>query len=120
MSTALLLTSTTLGWCGAIITAGAYALVSQRRLRADSAVFSVLNGVGACLLTVSAVAHASWPSAASNLVWALIALVALVRGRHTFRFGIARRRGSTRAHLAHLPVAACSDDETDLDDRRAA
>ena len=73
--------ASTLGWVGAIGTVLAYALVSMRVLSATSRTFQAVNALGAALLTVSALAHDSWPSAASNLTWVLIALVALARSR---------------------------------------
>lgn len=73
--------ASTLGWVGAISTVVAYALVSQRLLSATSRTFQGINATGAALLTVSALAHDSWPSAVSNVTWVLIALVALARSR---------------------------------------
>lgn len=73
--------ASTLGWAGAIGTVLAYALVSMRVLSATSRTFQAVNALGAALLTVSALAHDSWPSAASNMTWVLIAVVALARSR---------------------------------------
>jgi hypothetical protein len=67
-----------LGWAGAAGTVAAYALVSTRRLAADSRAFQGTNAVGAAFLAASAAAAHSWPSTAVNVLWALIGLQAFV------------------------------------------
>ena len=67
------------GWLGALGTMGAYALVSQRRLHADSLRYQAINVVGAALLALSALSADNWPSLAANFAWMLIALSSLAR-----------------------------------------
>jgi hypothetical protein len=67
------------GWLGAALLLLAYALVSFRRLRPDSAPYQSLNVVGSCLLVVNTVYNHAYPSAVVNLVWIVIAIVAYLR-----------------------------------------
>ncbi|WP_188778521.1 CBU_0592 family membrane protein [Marmoricola endophyticus] len=89
MSPTVLSFASALGWAGALGTVVAYALVSQKVLSATSRTFQATNAAAAAMLTVSALAHDSLPSAAANVVWVLIALVALVRSRATDPSGTA-------------------------------
>jgi hypothetical protein len=67
------------GWAGAGCLLLAYHLVSSRRLPAAGAPYQLLNLAGAGGLTVNAVVHHAWPSAALNLLWAGIGIAALAR-----------------------------------------
>ncbi|MGI5243679.1 CBU_0592 family membrane protein [Dactylosporangium sp. CA-139066] len=68
-----------LGWAGAALVLVAYALVSTKRLAGDSAVFQIMNIVGAFgLAWNSAVSHA-WPSVAINVAWVAIGALAMFR-----------------------------------------
>lgn len=102
VSTHALLIMTTLGWVGALSTVAAYALVSQRRMDAHSLRFQAINAVGAGMLAISAVGHHSWPSAASNLLWAFFGTQALVNAREMWRPGAARHWNNAKAHVVHL------------------
>lgn len=68
----------TLGACCLLL---AYFLSSSGRIAAASTPGNLLNLAGAVMLGVNAVAHGAIPPATLNLIWALIALVALVRSR---------------------------------------
>jgi hypothetical protein len=100
VSTHALLIISTLGWVGALGTVGAYALVSQRRLDAQSLRFQAINAVGAGMLALSALSHDNWPSAASNLLWAFFGTQALVSARDMWRPGAARHWRTVRGHFA--------------------
>jgi hypothetical protein len=67
------------GWAGAGCLLLAYYLVSSRRLAAAGVAYQLLNLAGAGGLTVNAVVHHAWPSAALNLLWAGIGIAALTR-----------------------------------------
>lgn len=69
------------GTAGACCLLLAYFLSSSGRIAADSTLGNLLNLAGAAMLGVNAVAHGAIPPATLNLVWSLIALVALVRQR---------------------------------------
>jgi hypothetical protein len=87
---------TVVGWLGAALLLLAYGMTSAGRLPPEGVRFQTLNLVGALTLTVNSGYHGAWPSAALNIVWIGIGLVALVRG--------ARRRGGpdpTQSPAAH-------------------
>jgi hypothetical protein len=87
----VLVVATSVGWVGAAGTVGAYALVSQRRLDANSMRFQTINVLGAGLLGVSALSVGNWPSMMSNLVWMFFGVHALVQARHALRSALAAR-----------------------------
>lgn len=70
-----------LGYVGVLSVLGAYFLVSTGRLQSVSPRYQLLNLVGAIILTIYAVILVAWASVALNGIWALIALVALIRNR---------------------------------------
>ncbi len=70
-----------IGTAGACLLLLAYFLVSTRRIPTDSRLGYLLNLGGAAMLGVNAVVHGAIPPAVLNLVWALIAIVALLRQR---------------------------------------
>lgn len=72
-----------IGTAGACLLLLAYFLVSTRRIATDSRLGYLLNLGGAAMLGVNAVEHGAIPPAVLNLVWALIAVVALIRRRGT-------------------------------------
>jgi hypothetical protein len=74
------------GWGGAGCLLLAYALLSAGRLAAG-VTFQLLNLAGAAGLLLNGAAHGAWPSAALNLVWLAVGVVA---------FGKARRRDAER------------------------
>ena len=69
------------GNIGVLCVLGAYFLVSTGRLKSISPRYQVLNLVGAIILTAYAVVLVAWASVVLNGIWALIALVALLRNK---------------------------------------
>lgn len=69
------------GTAGACCLLLAYFLSSSGRIATDSTLGNLLNLAGAAMLGVNAVAHNAIPPATLNLIWSLIALVALIRQR---------------------------------------
>ena len=67
------------GWGGAALLLGAYALVSAGRLSGGGATFQVMNLVGAAGLATNSAVNDAWPSVALNLVWIGIGAVTLLR-----------------------------------------
>jgi len=65
-----------IGWAGALCLLLAYAGLATRRLTAGAR-YHVLNLVGAGGLAVNGAYHHAWPSAALNVVWLGIGVVAL-------------------------------------------
>jgi hypothetical protein len=70
-----------LGWSGAFLLLGAYGCVSFRKLRADSVLYQLINGLGSCFLVVNTVYYHAFPSAFVNLIWICIAVSAGIRMR---------------------------------------
>ena len=66
-----------IGWVGAAALLIAYAMVSSRRLEADSAAYQLLNIGGSVLLAANTVYYGSYPSTFVNLIWAGIAVFAI-------------------------------------------
>ena len=59
----------------------AYALLSNGKMPARSALYQWMNVVGAAGLIVNSGWNSAWPSVALNVVWLAIALLALWRNR---------------------------------------
>lgn len=74
-----------IGTGGAILVLLAYFLVSNEKVTSASVPFQLINLVGAGLLTTYALLLQGWSLVALNGIWAIIALVALVRIRRQRR-----------------------------------
>lgn len=68
-----------IGWAGAAMILAAYLLLSAGRLAARSVTYQAFNLIGAIAFVVNSGWNGAVPSAALNVVWAAIALFALVR-----------------------------------------
>jgi hypothetical protein len=68
-----------IGWAGAAMILVAYLLLSAGRLEARSTTYQGLNLVGAIAFVVNSGWNGAIPSATLNVIWAGIALFALVR-----------------------------------------
>jgi len=66
-----------IGWGGAIALLIAYAMVSHKRLEADSGMYQLLNISGSLLLAANTIFYGSYPSTFVNLIWAGIAVFAI-------------------------------------------
>ena len=66
-----------IGWVGAVALLIAYAMVSHRKLEADSAMYQLLNIGGSLLLAANTIFYGSYPSTFVNLIWAGIAVFAI-------------------------------------------
>ncbi|MBS0365232.1 MAG: hypothetical protein JSR67_05320 [Proteobacteria bacterium] len=69
------------GWTGAVLITGAYALLSMGRLRAESVTYQAMNVMGAAGFVVNSGWNGAFPSAALNVVWIGIGLYALRQNR---------------------------------------
>lgn len=74
-----------IGTGGAILVLLAYFLVSNEKVTSASVPFQLINLVGAGLLTTYALLLQGWSLVALNGIWAVIALVALLRIRRQRR-----------------------------------
>jgi hypothetical protein len=67
------------GWIGAILILAGYFLLSAGKLDARSRLYQWLNVVGAIGFIANSSWNGAWPSAALNLIWVGIGVVALAR-----------------------------------------
>lgn len=67
-----------IGWYGMVAVLGAYALVSFGTIKSDSIIYQLLNLTGALGVAVISIRQKAKQPAALNLVWAVVAFVALV------------------------------------------
>ena len=80
-----------IGWIGAALILGAYALLSTGRLRAESLTYQLMNILGAAGFVVNSGWNGALPSAAMNVVWMGIGIYALrQRRRLPVKAGCAR------------------------------
>ena len=70
-----------LGWIGSIEVLAAYGLNSYQKLKSDSLLFYVLNLTGGFFLIVYSLHKEAFPNVVINIVWVIIALVALFKVR---------------------------------------
>jgi hypothetical protein len=68
-----------LGWVGSVEILVAYGLNSYQRIRSDSMVFYLLNLTGGILLIIYTIHKDAFANTFVNLVWVLIAAIAMVR-----------------------------------------
>jgi hypothetical protein len=69
------------GWIGAIMILAAYGLLSSGRLDGRSTMYQLLNLVGSVGVVINSGWNHAIPSAALNVVWMGIGVVALIRNR---------------------------------------
>lgn len=79
------------GWVGALVTIGAYGMVTSGRVAPGSLMFQGLNVFGASALALSASVNGAWPSAVTNLIWVGIGVHAVLSIKRT---GLAAARRS--------------------------
>ena len=70
-----------IGWAGAALILGAYALLSFGKLRAESVSYQLMNILGAAGFVVNSGWNGALPSAAMNVIWIGIGLYALRQRR---------------------------------------
>ena len=78
-----------IGWLGAALILGSYALLSTGRLKADSVTYQLMNVLGAAGFVVNSGWNGALPSAAMNIIWFGIGVYALRQLQRT-------RRSSTK------------------------
>jgi hypothetical protein len=75
-----------IGWMGAALILGAYALLSAGKLRSQSLTYHLMNILGAAGFVVNSGWNGALPSAALNVVWIGIGVYA-VRQRRRLQAG---------------------------------
>jgi hypothetical protein len=73
-----------LGWIGALLLLLAYALVSFKKLAADSLWYQGLNVVASALLAINTIYHQAYPSSFVNVIWTFIAIFAILTIRRKY------------------------------------
>lgn len=68
-----------IGWIGSIEILLAYGLNSYQKIRSDSLAFSLLNFTGGLFLMIYTLYKEAFANTFVNLVWVVIALIALTR-----------------------------------------
>ena len=77
------------GWAGAVLILGAYALLSAGKLRSDSLIYHAMNILGAAGFVVNSGWNGALPSAAMNLVWMFIGVYGLHQRKLQIKAGCA-------------------------------
>ena len=70
-----------IGWIGAALILGSYALLSTGRVRAESVTYQLMNILGAAGFVVNSGWNGALPSAAMNVIWMGIGIYALRQRR---------------------------------------
>ena len=77
------------GWVGAALILGAYALLSAGKLRSDSITYHAMNILGAAGFVVNSGWNGALPSAAMNFVWMFIGFYGLRQRQLQIKAGCA-------------------------------
>ena len=73
-----------LGWIGAFLLLLAYAMVSFKKLEADSQTYQLMNIMASVLLLVNTIYYGAYPSSFVNAVWTVIAFFAILTIRRKY------------------------------------
>lgn len=68
----------TVGWIGTCLIVLAYFLVSTKKVSGDSRLYQALNLFGAIGVGVNVFHQQAWPALALQVVWGIIAIIALL------------------------------------------
>lgn len=68
-----------IGWCGTVAIITAFALVSFELLPATSLIYQLLNGTGALGIVYISFKKKAYPPGVLNIIWAIIAVVSIIR-----------------------------------------
>ena len=74
-----------MGWIGTVGTISAYVMLTRGLVNASSIRYGVLNLTGGLLGAAGSTAYGAWPSVASNLIWAGVALQSVLVTLHARR-----------------------------------
>jgi hypothetical protein len=66
-----------IGWLGAAFLLVAYAMVSYKKLEADSTIYQLLNIIGSIFLVANTIFYRAYPSSFVNVIWAVIAILSI-------------------------------------------
>jgi hypothetical protein len=68
-----------IGWIGSVEVIAAYGLNSYQKIKSDSLLFQLLNLTGGVFLIINTIYYCAYPSAFINVVWVIIASIAIVQ-----------------------------------------
>jgi hypothetical protein len=68
-----------IGWIGSAEVIAAYGLNSYQKIKSDSLLFQLLNFTGGIFLIINTIYYSAYPSAFINIVWVVIATIAIVQ-----------------------------------------
>ena len=71
----------TIGWIASILIVGAFALNSFGKIDSTSKLYQLANLIGGIFFIVNTVYHEAYQSAFVNVVWVIVAIVALLKLR---------------------------------------
>ena len=75
-----------IGWMGAAVLLAAYAMISSKKLEADSTAYQLLNIIGSVFLVANTLFYRAYPSSFVNVIWAAIAIFSIAsRSRFSSR-----------------------------------
>ena len=66
-----------IGWLGAAFLLVAYAMISSKKLEADSTTYQLLNIIGSVFLVANTIFYRAYPSSFVNVIWAVIAILSV-------------------------------------------
>jgi hypothetical protein len=69
------------GWAGAAFLLVAYAMISSKKLEADSTGYQLLNIIGSFFLVANTIFYRAYPSSFVNVIWAGIAIFSIATRR---------------------------------------
>lgn len=72
------LTLEILGWLGAVLILGGYALLASGKISKPGLLYHFMNLAGAVGIIANAAFHGSWPPVVLNVLWATIAILGIV------------------------------------------
>ena len=70
-----------IGWAGAAFLLMAYAMISSKKLEADSTAYQLLNIIGSLFLVANTIFYRAYPSSIVNVIWAGIAFFSIATRR---------------------------------------
>lgn len=68
-----------IGWAGSVAVVLAYALLSMDKLTSRSLLYQWLNIAGSICLIINTAVHYAYPSTFVNIIWLIIAALAIVK-----------------------------------------
>jgi hypothetical protein len=69
------------GWIGMVLILAAFALNINGKIEAKSATYQWMNIIGSVGFIINTGAHGAIPPLILNIIWAILGLIAVIRGR---------------------------------------